>query len=59
MVFHIEDETGAFQSEVYNVITQAASAGIQLTTLDFVNDDGVPTLDGMPAFEWLDAMTME
>lgn len=61
MVFHIADETDAFQAEVYRIIGLAAEAGIQLTTLDFCNDDGdgQPTLDGMDADEWIDAMTNE
>jgi hypothetical protein len=56
-VFHIENETPEFQAKVYALITKAADAGIQLTTLDFVNDDGFPTLDGMDATEWVGAMT--
>jgi hypothetical protein len=58
-VFHIEDEPAAFQAKVYKMIGQAADAGIQLTTLDFTNDDGIPQLDGMDAEQWIDAMTSE
>jgi hypothetical protein len=56
-VFHIEDETTEFQAQVWKLISKAADAGIQLTPLDFRNDDGFPTLDGMDATEWVGAMT--
>lgn len=54
-VFHIENESPEFQAEVYKIIGLAADAGIQLTTLDFVNDGEMPTVSGMDAHEWLDA----
>jgi hypothetical protein len=58
-VAHIEDETEAFQAKVYKIINQAAEAGIQLTTMDFYNDDEIPQLDGLDAGEWIDAVTNE
>lgn len=58
-VFHIEDESPEFQSEVFRLIGLAAEAGIQLTPLDFRNVQDQPELDGVPADQWVEAMTMD
>jgi hypothetical protein len=41
---------------IEDVIKQAAAANISLTADDF-DEDG--RIDGMDAYEWLDAMTMD
>jgi ribosomal protein S12 methylthiotransferase accessory factor YcaO len=55
-VFHIEDETAEFQALVYAAISRAAEYGIQLTPMDFTNNDGVPCIDAADAGEWIDTI---
>ncbi len=40
-------------------IAAAANEEITILPWDFTEEDGSLYLDGMPAAEWLDAMTME
>lgn len=42
---------------VQQLLITALQAGIELTADDFEYDDGELTLDGMPAAQWLEAMT--
>lgn len=55
-IWHIEDEPASFQNKVWALIAQAEESGIQLTPLDFCELDGLPTIDGMYAPDWLNAM---
>lgn len=58
-VFHPEDLSSETSREMYRLITVAGQAGVQLTHLDFAVDrEGFLSLDGMPADQWVDAMTM-
>lgn len=41
------------------IIAKAALHGIELTPADFIDYGDGPTLDGMDAAEWLEAMTMD
>lgn len=41
------------------IIAKAALHGIELTPADFIDYGDGPTLDGMDADEWLEAMTMD
>lgn len=43
---------------VHRLLVTALVAGIPLTAADIEEDDE-PTIDGMPAEQWLDAMTMD
>lgn len=56
-VFHIEDESDAIQAELWRLVGRCADAGIQMTPLDFVSDGKSLTVDGMPADQWVEAMT--
>lgn len=56
-VFHIEDEPDAIQAELWRLVKQCADAGIQMTPLNFVSDGESLTVDGMPAYQWVEAMT--
>jgi hypothetical protein len=45
---------------INKIIDKAAEHGIRLTPSDFTENDELGLcLDGMPADQWLDAMTME
>jgi hypothetical protein len=47
--------------EMERIMTEAAEAGLELTPGDFGHDpdDKTLTIDGMPAEEWLAAMTAD
>jgi len=45
--------------EVAALIERAARSGIELKVSDFRVVDGGLTLDGVPADQWVDAMTMD
>ncbi|MGW1740012.1 hypothetical protein ACWCPQ_14500 [Nocardia sp. NPDC001965] len=43
----------------YEILRAADLSGISLRTEDIIEHDGELTIDGMPAEEWLAAMTMD
>lgn len=45
--------------EIDNAIARAAEHDIELKRSEFRIIEGEPTLDGMPALEWIDDMTMD
>lgn len=46
-------------SKMQRLIDKAARYEIPLLPSDFGDEDGVLTIDGMEAAEWVDAMTMD
>lgn len=52
-------EQADVRGEIDAVIARAAVHEIALTWSDFRVIDGCPLIDGTPAGEWLDAMTMD
>lgn len=49
----------SWMSEISIIIETAAEFGVRLDVGDFRRSGDTLLLDGMPASEWLDAMTMD